>query len=183
MKSGFKLRMTFAVVVVLLSQNVAAQEQESPHFLEDVRVIEECLSALQPFLTQPLTLANGHCENVVANGCQATSQYNDTPAIVRCITRELGAFERIMEHSLERAAKAVRNFGTYEEFGLQAERKLRRAQLAWLEYRDNHCELAGDSTSPGTIHSVRRVGCRSRMTADRVLYLRGLFLGYNMERY
>jgi len=54
------------------------------------------------------------------------------------------------------------------------ETMLRRAQRAWVTFRDAHCTVAGYEARGGTMESMVYDGCRAQATRERIEQLRGL---------
>lgn len=53
----------------------------------------------------------------------------------------------------------------------------RRAQRAWLKYRDAKCEFSGLSSTPSPWQGVQIEECKLRMTLERVEYFKGVYVG------
>jgi uncharacterized protein YecT (DUF1311 family) len=65
---------------------------------------------------------------------------------------------------------------TYQQLrrALTPERKeqLRKAQLSWIRFRDQHCASAGAAFAGGTMEVDLRLGCLTSLTEERVRHLR-----------
>lgn len=55
--------------------------------------------------------------------------------------------------------------------GTRAERKLRKAQSAWIAFRDATCDYESDGWTGGTGHSMVRLSCLAKLTQDRAKQL------------
>lgn len=53
----------------------------------------------------------------------------------------------------------------------------RKAQRAWLKYRDAECEFTGLSSTPSPWQGVQIEECKLRMTLERVEYFNGVYVG------
>lgn len=53
----------------------------------------------------------------------------------------------------------------------------RKAQRAWLKYRDAECEFTGISSTPSPWQGVQVEECKLRMTLDRVEYFKRVYVG------
>ncbi|MCS0045437.1 lysozyme inhibitor LprI family protein [Vibrio antiquarius] len=53
----------------------------------------------------------------------------------------------------------------------------RKAQRAWLKYRDAECEFSGLSSTPSPWQGVQIEECRLRMTLERVEYFKSVYVG------
>lgn len=53
----------------------------------------------------------------------------------------------------------------------------RKAQRAWLKYRDAECEFTGLSSTPSPWQGVQVEECKLRMTLERVEYFNGVYVG------
>ncbi|WP_241639431.1 lysozyme inhibitor LprI family protein [Vibrio parahaemolyticus] len=53
----------------------------------------------------------------------------------------------------------------------------RKAQRAWLKYRDAECEFSGLSSTPSPWQGVQIGECKLRMTLERVEYFKSVYVG------
>jgi uncharacterized protein YecT (DUF1311 family) len=58
-----------------------------------------------------------------------------------------------------------------------AEARMRRAQRAWVTFRDEHCAVAGYEARGGSMESMLVDGCRAELTRARSRQLRELIGG------
>lgn len=67
-----------------------------------------------------------------------------------------------------------------EELGTQdvtAVKALKKAQRAWIDYRDGHCEGIGYQAAGGTMQPMLEQGCRATLTRNRTKELQELIDG------
>lgn len=108
------------------------------------------------------------CANAVAqmelNYC-AHEEYRTADA-------ELNAAYREAMKAMERTDADLRELG---EHYVGAADALRRAQRAWIGYRDGQCELAGFEARGGSMEPMLVSGCLAEMTRKRTQELKALY--------
>ncbi|MFA0626910.1 lysozyme inhibitor LprI family protein [Vibrio sp. 10N.222.49.A3] len=61
------------------------------------------------------------------------------------------------------------------EFHIDLEEPFRRAQQAWLKYRDADCEFIGQAYTPSVWAGVQIEECKLRMILERIEYFEGIY--------
>lgn len=61
------------------------------------------------------------------------------------------------------------------EFHIDLEGPFRRAQQAWLKYRDADCEFIGQAYTPSVWAGVQIEECKLRMILERIEYFEGTY--------
>ncbi|WKY60522.1 lysozyme inhibitor LprI family protein [Vibrio sp. SNU_ST1] len=61
------------------------------------------------------------------------------------------------------------------EFQIDLEEPFRRAQQAWLKYRDADCEFIGQAYTPSPWAGVQIEECKLRMILERIEYFKGTY--------
>ncbi|MEZ9069125.1 MULTISPECIES: lysozyme inhibitor LprI family protein [Vibrio] len=61
------------------------------------------------------------------------------------------------------------------EFHIVLEEPFRRAQQAWLKYRDADCEFIGQAYTPSVWAGVQIEECKLRMILERIEYFEGIY--------
>ncbi|WP_065679975.1 lysozyme inhibitor LprI family protein [Vibrio atlanticus] len=61
------------------------------------------------------------------------------------------------------------------EFHIDLEEPFRRAQQAWLKYRDADCEFIGQAYTPSVWAGVQIEECKLRMILERIEYFEGTY--------
>ena len=61
------------------------------------------------------------------------------------------------------------------EFQTDLEEPFRRAQQAWLKYRDADCEFIGQAFTPSPWAGVQIEECKLRMILERIEYIKGIY--------
>lgn len=61
------------------------------------------------------------------------------------------------------------------EFHIDLEEPFRRAQQAWLKYRDADCEFIGQAYTPSVWAGVQIEECKLRMILERIEYFKGTY--------
>jgi uncharacterized protein YecT (DUF1311 family) len=56
----------------------------------------------------------------------------------------------------------------------EARTKLKKAELAWIAFRDTECEFEADENRGGTLEGINYGGCRIHMTRERADVLQGI---------
>ena len=58
-----------------------------------------------------------------------------------------------------------------------AVKALKKAQRAWIDYRDGHCEGVSYEAAGGTMQPMLELGCKATLTTNRIKELRELIQG------
>jgi uncharacterized protein YecT (DUF1311 family) len=59
-----------------------------------------------------------------------------------------------------------------------AEKALLKAQRAWIDYRDGHCEVEGFAARGGTLEPLLVATCLAQLTRHRTVELKSLIAGF-----
>ena len=58
-----------------------------------------------------------------------------------------------------------------------AVKALKKAQRAWIDYRDGHCEGVSYEAAGGTMQPMLELGCKATLTTNRIKELKELIQG------
>ena len=88
--------------------------------------------------------------------------------------KELNA---VYKEALKSAAEADKQAAEMDEAYVGAVKALKKAQRAWIDYRDGHCDGVGYEAVGGSMQSMLISGCQARLTEHRTKELRELAEG------
>lgn len=88
--------------------------------------------------------------------------------------KELNA---VYKDALKKAAKADQQAAEMGPGYVGAIKALKKAQRAWIDYRDGHCDTMGYEALGGSMQGMLISGCQARLTEDRTKQLRELIAG------
>ena len=98
----------------------------------------------------------------------------------KCVEQKMDLADKELNESYQEAIARI----SEEEAALRetwSETELvepfRKAQRAWLKYRDAECEFSGLSSTPSPWQGVQIEECRLRMTLERVEYFKSVYVG------
>ena len=88
--------------------------------------------------------------------------------------KELNA---VYKEALKSAVEADKQAAEMNEAYVGAVKALKKAQRAWIDYRDGHCDGVGYEAVGGSMQSMLISGCQARLTEHRTKELRELAEG------
>lgn len=88
--------------------------------------------------------------------------------------KELNA---VYKEALKNAAEADKEAAEINEAYVGAVKALKKAQRAWIDYRDGHCDGVGYEAVGGSMQPMLISGCQARLTEQRTKELRELIEG------
>ena len=88
--------------------------------------------------------------------------------------KELNA---VYKEALRSAVEADKQAAEMNEAYVGAVKALKKAQRAWIDYRDGHCDGVGYEAVGGSMQSMLISGCQARLTEHRTKELRELAEG------
>lgn len=88
--------------------------------------------------------------------------------------KELNA---VYKDALKKAAEADQQAAEMGPGYVGAVKALKKAQRAWIDYRDGHCDTMGYEALGGSMQGMLISGCQARLTEDRTKQLRELIAG------
>ena len=88
--------------------------------------------------------------------------------------KELNA---VYKEALKSAVEADKQAAEMNEAYVGAAKALKKAQRAWIDYRDGHCDGVGYEAVGGSMQSMLISGCQARLTEHRTKELRELAEG------
>ncbi|MCF3640915.1 lysozyme inhibitor LprI family protein [Rhizobium sp. TRM95111] len=108
------------------------------------------------------------CENAMA---QQDMNY--------CAGKDFEAADAELNAAYKQAMAAMREtdreLGEISKTYVGAVEALKKAQRAWIGYRDGECELAGFDARGGSMEPMLVSGCRAEMTRKRTVELKALY--------
>lgn len=111
--------------------------------------------------------APADCENAVTqaqiDAC-ASGDYDKADA----------ELNKVYGQAVARLQKADKDFAATDSNDVGAVEALKKAQRAWINYRDASCELAGFEARGGTLENTIYIGCQTDLTRKRTAELREL---------
>lgn len=84
---------------------------------------------------------------------------------------------RVYKQALVDQTRADKEAAEMNEAYVGAVKALKKAQRAWIDYRDGHCDGVGYEAVGGSMQPMLIEGCRARMTEARTKELRELIEG------
>lgn len=88
--------------------------------------------------------------------------------------KELNA---VYQQALKSAAQADKEAAEMNAAYVGAVKALKKAQRAWIDYRDGHCDGVGYEAVGGSMQPMLISGCQARLTEHRTKELRELIEG------
>lgn len=83
----------------------------------------------------------------------------------------------VYKEALKSAAEADKEAAEMGPYYVGAVKALKKAQRAWIDYRDGHCDSVGYEAVGGSMQSMLISGCQARLTENRTKELRELIEG------
>ncbi len=145
------------LAIIALTQPSAAQTSYEP---EDAERLEACLGAAG---TGGGTEEERACIGVASQACIDASEENQTTiGMVECTLREHLWWDERLNGAYAELERSL-DEGEFTE--------LRKAQRAWLAYREADCGFQYDYWREGTIRTIFAASCQLQTTAERALAL------------
>ncbi|HAV1390482.1 TPA: DUF1311 domain-containing protein [Vibrio parahaemolyticus] len=98
----------------------------------------------------------------------------------QCVEQKMESADKELNESYQEAiARISEEEAALRETWSQTElvEPFRKAQRAWLKYRDAECEFSGLSSTPSPWQGVQIEECKLRMTLERVEYFKSVYVG------
>ncbi|HHF2892520.1 TPA: lysozyme inhibitor LprI family protein [Vibrio diabolicus] len=98
----------------------------------------------------------------------------------QCVEQKMKSADKELNESYQEAiARISEEEAALREIWSQTElvEPFRKAQRAWLKYRDAECEFSGLSSTPSPWQGVQIEECKLRMTLERVKYFKNVYVG------
>lgn len=83
----------------------------------------------------------------------------------------------VYKEALKSATEADKEAAEMDEAYVGAVKALKKAQRAWIDYRDGHCDGVGYEAVGGSMQPMLISGCQARLTEQRTKELRELIEG------
>lgn len=83
----------------------------------------------------------------------------------------------VYKQAMKSADEADKQAAEMDEAYVGAVKALKKAQRAWIDYRDGHCDGVGYEAVGGSMQPMLISGCQARMTEHRTKELRELIEG------
>lgn len=106
-------------------------------------------------------------EEPVVDCANATTQSDLNICAYRDYQAADGALNPAYRKALTAAQETDRQIGEYDEKAVGAVDALKKAQRAWIPYRDGQCALAGFAARGGSMEPMLVSGCLAELTAKR----------------
>jgi uncharacterized protein YecT (DUF1311 family) len=103
----------------------------------------------------------------------APCQGDTTIQIQICAAQELKTADAELNRYYRAAVTRLQR-----EDGAPAIAKLRKAEAAWIAYRDAECDAVSQRWTPGTIAGTEQLGCKTRLTRERTRAIWTAWLTY-----
>jgi uncharacterized protein YecT (DUF1311 family) len=142
------------LLAVLLALPATAQERDAK---ADARTIARCLDRAGPDDSRT-------CIGRISEDCQSQPGGQSTLGMSQCNVAEAEAWDRLLNDTYRKLVTAAKQ-GGYEA-------DLRKAQRAWVAFRDSDCALAYAVWGDGSMRQIAGSACQLDRTATRVLELR-----------
>lgn len=113
----------------------------------------------------PLSSAAAQHMNEIGNPCEGAGSMLDGSS---CWGKELEKADEQLNSVYSRIMGVLRSKSNEE----QTQKRLRAAQLAWIDYRDKACEAEASLYSGGSAKGMARLACLTSLTDDRIKALR-----------
>lgn len=160
------MKLTFLALCLFIAVSATAWAQDSPYQPQDSVILQNCFEGVADINADAGNTERAtyqQCIGMASNACQdETPQSQTTIGMVECTTRETAWWDE----RLNRSYKTLKDHFPAEEFDA-----LRKAQRAWVQYRDANCQFEYFYWREGTIRSVFGASCYLQMTAERALDL------------
>ncbi|MDB5524393.1 MAG: urease-associated protein [Rhizobium sp.] len=102
----------------------------------------------------------------------------DQPSTTACAVDDLGKADDELNAVYQRAMKYQadldKDMTEINPANIGAVKALKKAERAWIEYRDAHCEAVGFANLGGTAYATFVVGCEAELTRNRTRELKQL---------
>ena len=98
----------------------------------------------------------------------------------QCVEQKMKSADKELNESYQEAISRIsEEEAALREIWSQTElvEPFRKAQRAWLKYRDAECEFSGLSSTPSPWQGVQIEECKLRMTLERVEYFKSVYVG------
>ncbi|MBF4248923.1 DUF1311 domain-containing protein [Vibrio anguillarum] len=98
----------------------------------------------------------------------------------QCVEKKMEFADKLLNESYQEAIVRIsEEEAALREIWSQTElvEPFRKAQRAWLKYRDAECEFFGLSSTPSPWQGVQIEECKLRMTLERVEYFKDIYVG------
>lgn len=122
--------------------------------------------------------ASGFSSDNVEDPC--TVQSGGVMAGYLCVDQKMKAIDKELNKTyLEAIGRISEEETVLKETWSKTElvEPFRKAQMAWLRYRDAECEFSGMSSTQSAWQGVQIEECKLRMTIERVEYFKGVYVG------
>lgn len=83
----------------------------------------------------------------------------------------------VYKQAMKSAVEADKQAAEMNEAYVGAVKALKKAQRAWIDYRDGHCDGVGYEAVGGSMQGMLISGCQARLTENRTKELRELIQG------
>ena len=159
----------FVVVIISIIIAPAAIAQNMTYQPQDAALLANCIEEVENQFensdgtASPRNLSD--CIGAAFNSCQNESpQSTTTIGMMECSSRETSWWDKMLNENYSILKDKLER----EDFV-----ELRKAQRAWITYRDEKCNFEYFYWREGTIRSIFYSSCQLDMTARRALELDG----------
>ena len=168
-------RLIFVVFISIIIAKTAVA-QDMTYQPQDAALLNKCIASVNSSFDSSDDTASARnltdCIGIAFSACQDESPLNSTTIGMReCATREISWWDKMLNNNYS----DLKNQLGEDEFT-----ELKKAQLAWVSYRDQKCEFEYFYWRDGTIRSIFYSSCQLDMTARRAIDLAGYLEWVNM---
>ncbi|NDW07578.1 lysozyme inhibitor LprI family protein [Jiella pacifica] len=156
---------TILLALLLLAHPAGAAGAAGPDVAADAAALKSCVEGAKD---DPRS-----CIETVVTPCLDDLSETDT-GINGCYDREAEAWDKVLNENYQAAMKDASSYDAEaKENGgdPQAAAGLKKAQRAWIAFRDAECDRLYARNMDGTIRFTVYAACQNRMTAERAIEL------------
>lgn len=118
------------------------------------------------------------CIGVASTACMAKPGGDTTVGMIDCLAAESGDWDRLMndwyKQVMHQAKAADEEAKTYDSAAEAVAPMLKKAQQAWVSYRDASCMFQAERFQDGTAGGPAAATCLMELTGTQALRLRDL---------
>ncbi|RFC64966.1 DUF1311 domain-containing protein [Fulvimarina endophytica] len=116
------------------------------------------------------------CIGTYAQSCGESEEGQTTQGMTDCIGQETDAWDALLNENYEARMTEAKSLDAERDAeGVLSDNEaaplLRKAQRAWIAYRDAECDRIFELSKDGTIRLPETASCTNRLTAERALAL------------
>lgn len=164
--------MTLAAALAVGAAHGQARTGQDGPGPEVVAALETCVAGQLPATDE----AERACIGLTATPCMETPEGGSTLGIVGCLMAETAAWDVLLNRDwpglMARARATDESYKDWQPALPSAAEALRRAQRAWLAWREAECAALATEWGGGSHARVIHADCWLSLTAERTIALR-----------